>query len=595
MPRLLRLLTWALTITLFSPAAQAQTALGTFATTKAVYASPTLLSDGAIVFGTNEPALYCVIHSGSAFTQRWKTTFPDLIDSTAALAPDGTLYVGCFDSKLYAVNSATGVILWSYATGGFLSGSPALAADGTIYVCSADGLLHAVNPNGTLKWTHNADSPTDPYPAVQLVLESTPAVGSDGTVYYGTNDGRIIAVTSSGATAWTYATSGAGVISASGDVSARIKSAPALSANGNIHVVTGAGYLVTLLPNGSLFWSEILLDASQNTEASDSSPVVDSSGNIYTANRLGYVYAFTSSGTQIWSKNLGDIYYSSGCLDSNGRLYYAYYDGANGVNTSKLICVNALTGITLWTSASIPGVVDSSPILSAEGKIYLGVWGTSSTSTSLNKLVAYQAAAQLGNVATLGDTSWPCFGRSHMRAQRQSTSSPPTFSGSTSALLTGGKQSTATLALTTTGWHGYQWAKGTVNPTTGAVSVYTQISGQTASALRIASPVRASAGIYQCLVSNEAGQRYSPKTYVGVLESLTPATGGFTAITYQPVLLSTETSAYQFAPDFKTWTATGLTTSNLGTETATSTVKASHTVTGQTAAQLGLRWKVTAP
>ncbi len=591
----MRLLLTLLLLALTSPGF-AQTALGSYATGKAVYASPTLLSDGAIVCPSNDGYVYCLSHGGAAFTLRWKTLLPNIIDSSVAVSRDGTLYVGCFDAKVYALNPATGAILWSYTTGGFVAGSPAVASDGTIYVCSGDGLLHAINPNGSAKWTHNVDAASDPYPTLDLVLEGTPAIASNGTIYYGTNDGRVVAVSSAGTTLWTYATPNAGTVSTSGEGAARIKSAPAISSTGNIHVVTGAGYLVTLLPTGALYWEEALVDSSQNIEASDSSPIVDSLGNIYTASRLGYVYAYTSSGTALWSKALGDIYYSSGCLDSNGRLYYVYYDGAVLSNTSKLICMNAVSGTILWTTTAINGVVDSSPVISAEGKIFFGGFGVSATGTSYHNIYAYQAAAQLGVTATLGATSWPCFGRSHSRTQRFSASAPPAFSGSSSALLTGGRPSSATLALSTTGWHGYQWRKSTINPATGAITATAQISGQTAAGLYIASPVRSNAGIYDCLVSNDAGQRYSPKTYVAVLESLTPGTGGFTAITYQPVLLTTESFVYQYAPDFKTWTNTSLTSIVVGvTDTATATTKRQHTLTAGSSAQQAFRWKVTAP
>ena len=43
---------------------------------------------------------------------------------------------------MYGLNAATGVKLWSYATGNFVSSSPSVV-DGMIYVGSQDGNIYA--------------------------------------------------------------------------------------------------------------------------------------------------------------------------------------------------------------------------------------------------------------------------------------------------------------------------------------------------------------------------------------------------------------------------------------------------------------------
>ncbi len=62
---------------------------------------------------------------------------------------------------------------WTYSTGNTVS-TAALASDGTIYVGSGDYNLYAINPDGTLKWSYTAGD------AVY-----SPAVGTDGTIYAG--------------------------------------------------------------------------------------------------------------------------------------------------------------------------------------------------------------------------------------------------------------------------------------------------------------------------------------------------------------------------------------------------------------------------
>ena len=56
---------------------------------------------------------------------------------SAAIGADGTIYVGSWDGKLYAI-SPYGTLKWSYTTGGSVRSAPALGADGTVYVGSED-------------------------------------------------------------------------------------------------------------------------------------------------------------------------------------------------------------------------------------------------------------------------------------------------------------------------------------------------------------------------------------------------------------------------------------------------------------------------
>jgi outer membrane protein assembly factor BamB len=55
---------------------------------------------------------------------------------------NGVVYVGSYDSNLYALNASTGAILWSFATGGNVISSPAVA-NGVVYVGSGDHKVYA--------------------------------------------------------------------------------------------------------------------------------------------------------------------------------------------------------------------------------------------------------------------------------------------------------------------------------------------------------------------------------------------------------------------------------------------------------------------
>jgi len=69
-------------------------------------------------------------------------------------------------------------------TTGKVRSSPAIGADGTIYVGSYDNKLYAINPDGTLKWAFETEN----------YVHSSPAIGGDGTIYVGSDDKHLYAI-----------------------------------------------------------------------------------------------------------------------------------------------------------------------------------------------------------------------------------------------------------------------------------------------------------------------------------------------------------------------------------------------------------------
>jgi outer membrane protein assembly factor BamB len=64
--------------------------------------------------------------------------------SSPAIGPDGTVYVGSYDHKLYAINGKSGVKLWEFETGFSVWSSPAIGSDGTLYIGSRDYKVYAI-------------------------------------------------------------------------------------------------------------------------------------------------------------------------------------------------------------------------------------------------------------------------------------------------------------------------------------------------------------------------------------------------------------------------------------------------------------------
>jgi len=69
-----------------------------------LYSSPAVRADGTIVFGTSNNAIYALKPDG---TLRWQTALGDYADSSPLITSDGSIFIGCYDKKLYAFNGAS--------------------------------------------------------------------------------------------------------------------------------------------------------------------------------------------------------------------------------------------------------------------------------------------------------------------------------------------------------------------------------------------------------------------------------------------------------------------------------------------------------
>src|SRR3990172_3891331 len=100
---------------------------------------------------------------------------------------DGTLYIGCYDNNLYALDASSGQFKWKYATDGGIPGRPAIF-DGNVYFGSEDKRLHVVSTrSGKVAWTHYTDGP----------VRSSPSI-AEGHVFIGSDDGYLHAVNING-------------------------------------------------------------------------------------------------------------------------------------------------------------------------------------------------------------------------------------------------------------------------------------------------------------------------------------------------------------------------------------------------------------
>jgi outer membrane protein assembly factor BamB len=57
---------------------------------------------------------------------------------------DGVVYAGSYDTKIYAFDTSSGSLIWSFITGGRVVSCPAVSG-GIVYVGSEDHKLYALN------------------------------------------------------------------------------------------------------------------------------------------------------------------------------------------------------------------------------------------------------------------------------------------------------------------------------------------------------------------------------------------------------------------------------------------------------------------
>jgi outer membrane protein assembly factor BamB/tRNA A-37 threonylcarbamoyl transferase component Bud32 len=128
----------------------------------------------------------------------WVFKCEDEIRGTATIF-QGSLFFGCYDNNLYAVNAADGKFQWKYPTDGGVVSRPAVY-DGNVYIGSEDRRLHVVSGrSGKVVWTYFTDGP----------IRSSPRI-AEGHVFVGSDDKYLHAVNlNSGRMVWRFETADA--------------------------------------------------------------------------------------------------------------------------------------------------------------------------------------------------------------------------------------------------------------------------------------------------------------------------------------------------------------------------------------------------
>jgi outer membrane protein assembly factor BamB len=153
---------------------------------KLVHGSPTVLSDGQIVIGSNSGILYFIDQnhkvSASFKTHGW------IMHSKPVETFTGLVVFGSYDNNLYALDKK-GNLEWKYKTKGRIHCSPLQAPDSTIVFGSFDGNVYFLNQQGQLinRTQTNRKIVSSPI----IVNDSVVAIGSfDNLLYFFSTKGN---------------------------------------------------------------------------------------------------------------------------------------------------------------------------------------------------------------------------------------------------------------------------------------------------------------------------------------------------------------------------------------------------------------------
>ncbi len=275
--------------------------------TEGLDSTPAIGADGTIYLGGYN-VFAAITPNGSL---KWQYPLNDytFVGSSPAIDPDGTtIYFASSSGLLYALDTANGSLKWKYLRGGGnWESSPAIGPDGTIYI-GGYGSLHAVYPNGTRKWLYPFSS--------QSIVYSSPAIGPDGTIYVSDAGSNLYAISPAGTLDWNYTTGGSW-------------SSPALGSDGTIYSESLDGHVYALNPDGSFKWifNACRVVAYCIYWRSSSSPAIGGDGTLYVGSLDHNLYAITPTGTLRWNYTTGDIVESSPAIGADGTIHVGSNDG----------------------------------------------------------------------------------------------------------------------------------------------------------------------------------------------------------------------------------------------------------------------------
>lgn len=107
--------------------------------------------DATLYVSSDDQVIYAI--DAATGNLMWKYGTAEDGGSRCAFSPDETvLYCGTDDKHVRAFNRLDGSLIWKFVLDGAVVSSTAVGTDGSLYVGCLDGFMYSINPDGTLKW-----------------------------------------------------------------------------------------------------------------------------------------------------------------------------------------------------------------------------------------------------------------------------------------------------------------------------------------------------------------------------------------------------------------------------------------------------------
>ncbi|MGQ9506951.1 MAG: outer membrane protein assembly factor BamB family protein [Candidatus Bathycorpusculaceae bacterium] len=249
--------------------------------------------NGRVYIGTSNGYVYCINAENGA--KIWEKQFTGDQITTNPVVYNGKVYIGTYNGYIYALDATTGLSIpgWYYSTSNNPINSNSAVYNGILYFGCDDDKIHAINISSDagpmLLWQFTTSGD----------VRSSPCIG-DGKVFIGTSstDRAILALNAtttqpSGELIWKY--------------------------------VLATGYTIDTTPayvDGTLYFA------------------IGTKAYALNANVLPGTYPEGSITIEKWTVTVGN--YPTSLTVADGKVFLS-----NGYET--LLCLNATTGITLWT------------------------------------------------------------------------------------------------------------------------------------------------------------------------------------------------------------------------------------------------------
>ena len=337
------------------------------------------------------------IDAGNASTlmESWRFPTGGWVTGTPVIA-NGTVYIGSWDGRMYALRESDGQPVWNFNAGNYtdnrcnpaamgVDGTAALS-DGKLYFGAGNAKLYALNAaTGNLIWQSQLGNPDDAYHiyASPVVFDNKIYVGLASHCVNPCVRGKVVCVdANSGNVLWTFFTA------PEGSLGGGVWSSCAVDPNRRmIYVGTGnycsgndthsSTVLALNADSGSLVWSfrRVPPGDKSNFDFGASPVLFDVVGipALVIGSKNGHCYALhRQTGELLWDTVITDGSSIGGTISSPAAANGMVFMGCQVQSTTgKVVGLDARTGGKVWEAETPDGIIGSTAV--SGGAVFIGV------------------------------------------------------------------------------------------------------------------------------------------------------------------------------------------------------------------------------